>query len=49
MNRRSAHTVLGSAGLSAHDGVKQAECYINEGYEYVVEMDLESSWYRKPW
>jgi RNA-directed DNA polymerase len=26
---------------SAHDAVKQAEVYINEGYEWVVEMDLE--------
>jgi group II intron reverse transcriptase/maturase len=26
---------------SAHDAVKQAEVYINEGYGYIVEMDLE--------
>ena len=26
---------------SAHDAVRQAERYINEGYEYVIEMDLE--------
>jgi RNA-directed DNA polymerase len=37
----SPHSFGFRPGLSAHDGVKQAECYINEGYEYVVEMDLE--------
>lgn len=28
-------------GRSAHDAVKQAQAYIAEGYEYVVDIDLE--------
>lgn len=28
-------------GRNAHQAVLQAQCYLNEGYEYVIELDLE--------
>ncbi|MER9484248.1 reverse transcriptase domain-containing protein [Mesorhizobium sp. M0494] len=39
-------------GRSAHQAVAQAQCYIAEGYSYVVDIDLETFWidcHNAPW
>ena len=38
----SAHSYGFRPGKSAHDAIKQAQAYINEGYTTVVDIDLEN-------
>jgi len=37
----SEHSYGFRPGRSAHQAVAQAQCYIAEGYNYVVDIDLE--------
>ena len=37
----SAHSYGFRPGRSAHDAVRQAQAYVQEGYEWVVDIDLE--------
>jgi group II intron reverse transcriptase/maturase len=38
----SSHSYGFRPGRSAHDAVRQAQTYVQEGYEWVVDIDLES-------
>ena len=38
----SEHSYGFRPGRSAHDGIEQALSYINQGYDWVVDMDLKS-------